>query len=192
MNKEQTRQILTILRINYPQTFGSYNNATASAFLDMWAEAFKNDNASDVTAAVKAIIYTDTREFAPNIAQVKHKMAELSGRNGIDADTAWNDLRAVLRSLPSDEIAEVSSIWDSLPKEVRRIYTPADLIDLAFHRTSKELSEFEAPRFKKSYDIAQHQEVLKEIEYKSNICRLVSAGVQKGVLAVSDNGEGTE
>ena len=74
MNREETSKVLTILKINYPQSFRSYTNEETYALLDLWTEAFKNDDAAIVNRAIKSIVYSDTREFAPNIAQVKEKM----------------------------------------------------------------------------------------------------------------------
>jgi hypothetical protein len=89
MNKEETKQILTVLRINYPHSFKNLTNEETFQFLDLWSEAFKNDDASLVATAVKSIIYSDTREFAPNIGQVKAKMFELSGITQMDVGEAW-------------------------------------------------------------------------------------------------------
>ena len=46
MNREETSKVLTILKINYPQSFRSYTNEETYALLDLWAEAFKNEEAS--------------------------------------------------------------------------------------------------------------------------------------------------
>lgn len=169
MEREQVRKVLTILRINYPQSFRDYNNETAGMFLDMWTEAFKNDPADAVVNAVKAIIYSDPREFAPNIAQVKQKMMSLSGIGIESPEDVWAQVRAVLRSLPSDSPDDVRPYWEKLPSGVKRIYTVNDLIDMAFHRTSAELSSYELPRFRKVYESVQEQELIKSIEISGGI-----------------------
>ena len=90
MNKEETKQILTILRLNYPQSFRGYTNEETYMFLDMWCEAFKNEDVKSVINAVKNIIYTDTREFAPNIAQVKAKIYDMTHQEELNDIEAWN------------------------------------------------------------------------------------------------------
>lgn len=98
MTYEETRKILSVLKVNYPQSFRGWDIDQSHAFLDLWAEAFKNDPVEVVVAAVKAIIYSDTREFAPNIGQVKEKMYKLSNNVQIDADQAWSMVSKALRN----------------------------------------------------------------------------------------------
>lgn len=74
MTVQETRDILTVLKTNYPNSFRNMSKEESYDYLDLWATAFANDNKQDVINAVKEIIYTDTREFAPNIAQVKARM----------------------------------------------------------------------------------------------------------------------
>ena len=71
MKREETQQILQILRLNYPNSFKGLSDKDTFDFLDLWSEAFKDDDVKIVVMAVKSIIYTDTREFYPNIATVK-------------------------------------------------------------------------------------------------------------------------
>jgi Loader and inhibitor of phage G40P. len=71
---QETRDILTVLKTNYPNSFKNMSKEQSYSYLDLWATAFANDKKQDVINAVKEIIYTDTREFAPNIAQVKARM----------------------------------------------------------------------------------------------------------------------
>ncbi len=98
MTYEETRKILTVLKTNYPQSFRGWSRDQSQDFLDLWAEAFKDDSVEIVVAAVKAIIYSDTREFAPNIGQVKDKMLKLSNHVQVDADEAWNMISKALRN----------------------------------------------------------------------------------------------
>ena len=90
MNREETSKVLTILKINYPQSFRSYTNEETYALLDLWTEAFKNDDAAIVNRAIKSIVYSDTREFAPNIAQVKAKIYDLTHKEDLNEIEAWN------------------------------------------------------------------------------------------------------
>lgn len=74
MTVQEMRDILTVLKTNYPNSFKNMSKEQSYSYLDLWATAFANDSKQDVINAVKEIIYTDTREFAPNIAQVKARM----------------------------------------------------------------------------------------------------------------------
>lgn len=74
MTVQETRDILTVLKTNYPNSFRNMSKEESYDYLDLWATAFANDKKQDVINAVREIIYTDTREFAPNIAQVKARL----------------------------------------------------------------------------------------------------------------------
>ena len=97
MNREETSKVLTILKINYPQSFRSYTNEETYALLDLLTEAFKNDDAAIVNRAIKSIVYSDTREFAPNIAQVKAKIYDLIHDGELDEQEAWLLARNAMR-----------------------------------------------------------------------------------------------
>lgn len=89
MTFEETREILRILKLNYMASFSKMTKEDSMDFLNLWSEAFKNDDVRLVIQAVKSIIYSDTREFAPNIGQVKAKMFGLSGIKQMDVGEAW-------------------------------------------------------------------------------------------------------
>lgn len=89
MTFEETREILRILKLNYMASFSKMTREDSMDFLNLWSEAFKGDDVRLVIQAVKSIIYSDTREFAPNIGQVKAKMFELSGVKQLDVGDAW-------------------------------------------------------------------------------------------------------
>lgn len=115
MTYEETRSILTVLKINYPQSFKNWEWEQGEAFLNLWSEAFKDDPVQMVAMAVKAIIYSDTREFAPNIGQVKDRMVKLSNSMTLDADQAW----AMVYKALSNSIYNAESEFNKLPSEVR-------------------------------------------------------------------------
>ena len=59
------------MRINYPSTFRNMSADDTQAYLKLWSVSFKDYPYIEVANAVNAIIQTDTREFAPNVAIVK-------------------------------------------------------------------------------------------------------------------------
>lgn len=116
MNREETQTILKVLRISYPNSFKNLSNEDTFLFLDLWSEAFKNDPAEIVTAAVKSIIYTDTREFAPNIATVRKHIYKLMHQDELSEMEAWDLVARALRhgiSAPKTE-------FDKLPAAVQK------------------------------------------------------------------------
>lgn len=115
MEKEQVQAILSALKANYPNHFLNWTAKQSKDYLALWYDAFKDDPYELVASAVKSIMYTDTRDFAPNIGQVRAKMIELSNVNSIDAQEAWTLLKGAMRHSTEDAIRG----YRSLPEEVQ-------------------------------------------------------------------------
>lgn len=71
MTYEETRQILTVLRTAYPQSFLRWNKEQGEAFLELWSKALQDDDALDVMVAVWHYIYETDREFAPTVGMIR-------------------------------------------------------------------------------------------------------------------------
>lgn len=151
MTPEQTKQILTILQINYPQSFRGWTAEQKKAYLAMWSEAFRDTPADIVTAAVKSIVYTDTREFAPNIGQVNGKIRELTSVELSGAD-AWKAIEdAVHSGSPAAE-------WKKLPESIRKITSPRELDDWAFQTEPSVFRTVVKGQFLKAYNVQADRE----------------------------------
>lgn len=154
MNREETSKVLTILKINYPQSFRSYTNEETYALLDLWTEAFKNDDAAIVNRAIKSIVYSDTREFAPNIAQVKVKIYDLIHEGELDEQEAWLLARNAMRHNGEQARKE----FNKLPEVVKKtIGDYGQLISWALADTSQ-LSYIQQKFFK---DFSKTKEIEK-------------------------------
>ena len=147
MTYEETRSILTVLKINYPQSFKGWTAEQGEAFLSLWSEAFKDDKTELVAMAVKAIIYSDIREFAPNIGQVKDRMVKLSNPMTIDADQAWSMVYKAL----SNSIYNSEKEFDKLPTEVRAGVGSASQLREWAQMDTATLESVIASNFKKGY-----------------------------------------
>lgn len=155
MTDEETRKILTILKTTYPQSFKDWNKEQASMFLDLWSEAFKFDDVEIVVKAVKHIIYTDTREFAPNIAQVKNAMFGLYIDTQTDVNDAWS---LVLKGAKCD-ISSARSYYNKLPENVQKAISPAFLQELGYS-TSEQVG-YKRLEFEKKYkSVLEHDKNL--------------------------------
>lgn len=128
MTREETQQILLILKTNYPQSFKDWKKAQITMFIDLWSEAFKDDDVNQVIKAVKHIIYTDVREFAPNIAQVKNAMFESNTNFQTDVNEAWE---LVLKNAKCD-IQQATINYKKLPANIQNIISPSFLSELGY------------------------------------------------------------
>lgn len=71
MTFEETRQILSILRIAYPQTYAKWTKSQREEYLSLCAKGFQDDDALDVMMAVWHYINETDREFAPTIGMIR-------------------------------------------------------------------------------------------------------------------------
>lgn len=71
MTYEETRQILTVLRTAYPQSFLHWTKDQGEAFLNLWTKGLQDDDALDVMSAVWHFIHETDREFAPTIGMIR-------------------------------------------------------------------------------------------------------------------------
>ena len=145
MTFEDTRKILTILKTTYPQSFKDWNKEQGDLFLDLWSEAFKNDDVNKVIKAVKHIIYTDIREFAPNIAQVKNVMFESCSNFQVEVNQAWE---LVLRNAKCD-IQQATMNYKKLPANIQNVISPYFLSELGY--SNKEQVGYKRTEFERKY-----------------------------------------
>lgn len=91
MNREETRNILTILRVNYPTSFTNVSNEKdMNLIVNTWGILFKNDNVSDVYNAILKIIASNTSGFAPTIGQIKDVMNQPFKNCVMSDEKAWS------------------------------------------------------------------------------------------------------
>lgn len=125
MTADETRAILTVLKVNYPHSFKGMDKELANAMLQLWAEAFKDTPAQIVSSAVKKIIYTDKNPYAPNIGQVNAVIAEMTTQV-MPFEEAWQIIdEAVHSGSPALE-------WQRFPECLKRITTPREIEEWAY------------------------------------------------------------
>lgn len=147
MTREETQQILQILRLNYPNSFKGLSDKDTFDFLDLWSEAFKDDDVKIVVMAVKSIIYTDTREFYPNIATVKKEMYKITHHDTLNEFEAW---ALVLKALKESKWASQEE-FEKLPNEVQKAVGSADNLKEWAWIEDSSLPTVVASNFYKSY-----------------------------------------
>lgn len=178
MNREQVQDLLTVIRLNYPQSFINFTKQQSVAYLDMMAEAFKDDPADLVTSAVKSIIYSDTREFAPNIGQIKNKMYELAHTStSIDAQGAWSLVKKALRRSGWHSQEE----FEKLPPEVQDYIGDAHTLHEWSQMDTRTLDSVVASNFLKNFKIRAEKK--KEYDMLPNeVKQIIGAITDKKLL----------
>ena len=147
MQLQEVKDLLTVIRLNYPQSFRDYTKKQGEAYVAMMYEAFKDDPTELVTSAVKSIIYSDTREFAPNIGQIKNKMFELTN-TGMTEQEAW----LMVKKACGNGLYGAEEEYSKLPATIQKLVTPQQIRDWAMI-DSDELNTVVASNFMRSYKV---------------------------------------
>lgn len=116
MTLEETKRILQVMRINYPSTFRNMSADDTQAYLKLWSVSFKDYPYIEVANAVNAIIQTDTREFAPNVAIVKKQINKKYIRSTTNDGEAWEQVLMVCSCNP----VKARKNFESLSKNIQR------------------------------------------------------------------------
>lgn len=151
MTKEEIKQILTYLKVQYPHSFDQLKtDEEANMYVAIWNDAFKEEDARLVQAAVKKLCYNNTSGFAPTIGQIREKMLELTGIRLMEAETVWNTARKFWCNLGTRIPSEIEPRYKELPDEVKAMFSIDDMIHYADMNTA-DVIQYEKPRFMKEY-----------------------------------------
>lgn len=150
MKYEEVRNILTMLRANYPQSFAYYNYESSKMLLDIWYEGLKGLDSATVKKAVTDMIMNDTGAFAPTIGQVRKKILQMH-TNDSDAEAleAWQMVKKWMRNMNHDYTD--AETYNQLPETIRFIYSLADLRVMGEQNSVSFNDNYERPRFLKAY-----------------------------------------
>jgi len=87
---KETREILTLLETEYPQSFSRMDDRQKAMKLKLWATEFQHDDYRAVYAVVRSIISAGAREFAPNIGVIREKLRSFSVGGEMTENEAWS------------------------------------------------------------------------------------------------------
>lgn len=131
-------------------SFKGMSQEDTQAYLKLWQVSFKDFEYVVVANAVNEIIQSDTREFAPNVAQVKKRISKSIVKKSIgqtkDGGEAWE---IVLKNAKCDP-HRAKQNYDQLPKNIQKALGGAYLLrDIAWSN-QKDL-QYYRDRFLKEY-----------------------------------------
>lgn len=146
MNLTETLQIMAVIRSEYPDFCRGCSQEDIDRKAALWQEMFSGDDAGLVGAAVKAIIASDQREFAPKISHIKEAMRRLTDQDELDEDEAWQ----LLRKAVSRSGYGAQKEYDQLPEELQRMCSPGQLYEWS-QMDSDVFNSVVASHFRKTY-----------------------------------------
>lgn len=147
MTQEETKNILQVLRLNYPSSFRNITKEDSLALLKLWFGSFKSYDYKLVATAVNEIIQSDTREFAPNIAQVKKRINSKVIGSTKESSHAWE---LVVKNAKCDS-QQARKNFLSLPQNIQKALGGSYMLKDIGYATQKDL-QYYRDRFIASYD----------------------------------------
>ena len=147
MTREDTLDLLSVLKAAYPNFYRDMTRKDADHVVDLWFEMFKDEPAELVALAVKAHIATDQKGFPPNIGAIKASMVKIQQPDEMTEIEAWNMVRNACRSYYRD--AEVE--FAKLPPVLQRLVgSPSQLVEWG-QMPSETVASVVASNFQRSY-----------------------------------------
>lgn len=117
MTRNETLQILSILRKAYPMFYKGISQQEATDTVDLWHMMFEDDDVLLVINAVKAHIATDEKGYPPVIGIIKKKIRELSQPEAMTELEAWN----LVKKATSNGLYHSKEEFDKLPPTIQRL-----------------------------------------------------------------------
>lgn len=115
MDREEVKQILTIINVAYPNF---YKDSDKKAAVNLWCMMFEEDSLQSVQLAVKTHIATN--KFPPKIADIRESLVNVS-RSVLSSDEAWGMVKkAISRYGMYRETEAIESLSDELGTFVKR------------------------------------------------------------------------
>ena len=87
MNREETKEILKVLRVGYPNFYKDLKKPEADEIIDLWSTMFASEPVKIVIEAVKSLMCT--LKFPPTIADVKEKISFIMQPQTMTEMEAW-------------------------------------------------------------------------------------------------------
>lgn len=117
MNRDETTQILNILRKAYPVFYKNITKEEADDVVSLWHTMFEGDDVLLVISAVKAFIATDDKGYPPVIGVIKKKMREISHPETMSEMEAWQ----LVKKAASNSTYHAKEEFDKLPPTIQKI-----------------------------------------------------------------------
>lgn len=147
MTYDETLAIMGVLKAAYPTYYKDMKRSEAENIVALWAEMFKDEQASIVTAAVKMHIATDAKGFPPHIGAIKTAIGKIKQPKELTELEAWGLVQKALRNGIYGSVEE----YNKLPPVVQRMVgSPTQLREWAM-MDADVVQSVVASNFQRSY-----------------------------------------
>lgn len=153
VNKQETIQILSLLKTAFPNAYKGMPAATLENTVSLWNKMFEEDSFETVGKAVYSLIATRESGWSPAIGEVKAEISKLKVTDMPTEEEAWLSVRkAVSNGLYNSE-KEFKKLHPAVQKAVGAAwqlkewanFSDADMdrISYSFKKTYRELKDTE-------------------------------------------------
>lgn len=175
MTREETLQVLSILKAAYPHSFMKMTKLDAEAMVTLWCRQFEAEDAKAVGMAVDALIATRREGYSPTIGEVKEQLHRIrkSGTELSDSE-AW----ALVEKACRNGLYGFRQEYERLPEAVRRAVGAPEQLKAWAAMDEETVNSVVASNFRKTYRTVQQRE-------KEN--SMLPAGVRAFSAALAEN-----
>lgn len=147
MNRAETLDILSNLKVIYPHSFKKMSSNDQRIFVESWERQFKDCTYKQVRNAIDSIISSNTSDFAPNIATIKQMILSLEEPDQLTEQEAWNLVYHAICNISQTNTKE----FDNLPMTLQRLVgSPSQLREWGQMNTDQVQSVISS-NFQRSY-----------------------------------------
>ena len=98
MDREQTKYLLAVIYVAYPNYYRGAKPQDMSDVVKLWTKMFEEDPMELVMGAVKAFIASDEKGFPPVIGQIKAKIRDIRTPKQLPETAAWAVMQKALKN----------------------------------------------------------------------------------------------
>ena len=184
MTPEQVDKILTVLQAEYPNSFSNMDERLMALKRNLWVKEFAADDFNLVFAAIRVCMKTGGA-FAPNIGEIRQKMAMFTEETELPEHTAW----AMVQKACQNGIYGYKKEFAKLPEAVQRAVGAPEQLRAWAMMDAETVNSVVASNFMRNYRTQQtrdHQLSLLPPEMRAMIGG-VAAGMKQ--IGGSDDNE---
>lgn len=181
MERSQVKQLLSVLRGNYPQSYSNMSVQQMQDMLDLWSDMLADDDGMAIMMGAKNIMRTSTSPFAPTLGMIRNEMYKDIKINTLEIGEAWS---TALKSCSCNKgIAEEN--FKKLPSVIQRAVGSASVLvemgyanndEIGYQRNAFE-KRFKENASKDREDVIAGRLSISEVEQK-NLLPNNSKGLQ--------------
>lgn len=146
MEREETKKIIKILKMTYP----NYNSENISETIDIWDMMLKDYDYKDVSLSLKSYIANNTSGFAPSISHIIdgiHTTKEIISDAYPTELEAWN----MVDNAIGDAIYHAQEQFNKLPEIVQKTVGSPNVLKMWAQVDREELETVVQSNFMRSY-----------------------------------------